>query len=432
MKNLYTLLFVLVSLFASNNVLAQNLVLYGLQNNNINTDPNDPLGGPMELVAIDGFSGQVTPLFEIGTSAGVSLGSSTYDHLNQRYIFWGVNTNGENRLYIVNSITGELLESANTAPPLEMEYDLQNQVCYGLRQQAVGHPEFVSIDLNTGAVTGIAQMPYVSGINVSSSTFDSNNGRYMFVGVDQSYQNRLYVIDAATGTLLHDALIPDDYYLNTIEYNENNNQLYGIKRIVTFSDPDPMDPFPMPYAEAYLAVVDPQTADLSLVMDQPFLSGENWGYQLGGTSFDKNSELFVMRWVDSLGTSKLLLMDVLTGTIVSDVAESSLYVEIQTEQTIFGGTFFQWTNIKDIEANLIDINLYPNPASIQINLNLSTLDLKNANLVIYNSAGQIIRREIINQNFIQLNIQDLVSGAYTLAVFDKTGELLAKEQFIKR
>jgi hypothetical protein len=76
------------------------------------------------------------------------------------------------------------------------------------------------------------------------------------------------------------------------------------------------------------------------------------------------------------------------------------------------------------------LKLFPNPAVNEINIQLSTSD--NWNVRVFNSNGQLVSMEKINQsNFIQLNFQNLNTGLYIVQAMNSAGrvysEMVVKE-----
>lgn len=92
------------------------------------------------------------------------------------------------------------------------------------------------------------------------------------------------------------------------------------------------------------------------------------------------------------------------------------------------------TGFNELEAHVNKINVYPNPASQNINLNTGNLEYENITLEIYNVTGQKIRSfnqtSIHKENgIITLNIKDLVPDIYLLHI-NLNGTLTKQIRFI--
>jgi hypothetical protein len=76
------------------------------------------------------------------------------------------------------------------------------------------------------------------------------------------------------------------------------------------------------------------------------------------------------------------------------------------------------------------LKLFPNPTANEINIQLPTADTWIVR--VFNSNGQLVSTEKINQSsFVQLNIQNLNTGLYTVQAMNSAGrvysEMVVKE-----
>ena len=101
--------------------------------------------------------------------------------------------------------------------------------------------------------------------------------------------------------------------------------------------------------------------------------------------------------------------------------DSLLYMEVDTS-TAVGGVF----------AEKMELHVYPNPASHEINVEFPGYDGKGSELVIYDKTGKTWRKEKTNNNGsanFNLNISDLPNGEYFIK--GKTGHLVRSGRFVK-
>lgn len=68
-----------------------------------------------------------------------------------------------------------------------------------------------------------------------------------------------------------------------------------------------------------------------------------------------------------------------------------------------------------ISENTI-FNLYPNPSSDIITLNIDNINNDDLTLNIYNVNGTFVKSEMLKQNNRQINIRDLSNGIYMVAI----------------
>ena len=75
----------------------------------------------------------------------------------------------------------------------------------------------LEIDLTTGLVSSISTLPGVEAVAIGNSTFDSNSGKYIFIGYEAN-QYKLYTIDALTGVIINSPTIW-----------QNGNSIFGFR-----------------------------------------------------------------------------------------------------------------------------------------------------------------------------------------------------------
>ena len=193
MKFTKLFLFFFIS-FLSPTLISQTL--YGLKKT-----VNGSMSIPFDVVSIDPFTGTTT--FEVSTNSlvAVAAGATAYDQQNKRFFCWGFNTSNSKRLYVMD-IDDSVSNNFNlpSVQPIEIEYDLQHQKLYGLWWDgSVEH--FGEIDIQTGTATSIATLAGVNAVAIGNSTFDSNTGRFIFIGVSGN-QTKLYSINVLDGSIL--------------------------------------------------------------------------------------------------------------------------------------------------------------------------------------------------------------------------------------
>lgn len=89
------------------------------------------------------------------------------------------------------------------------------------------------------------------------------------------------------------------------------------------------------------------------------------------------------------------------------------------------------TAIKDIYKEKITLQVFPNPVAEQLTIHLPVISDPNAILAIYNIEGKLIKTKKINTlSTIQLNVQDLQAGIYTLII--RSEKVFGVTKFVKR
>ena len=401
-------------------------ILYGLKKTE-----NGSSTIPFDVVTIDPMSGNTEIVLSSNSLIGVAAGASTYDQQNRRYICWGFDTQNNQQLYVMDLDDLETTSTPFSATQaIEMEYDLQTQKAYGLWWDGSAE-HFGEIDLNTGLVSSIAILPGVEAVAIGNSTFDSNTGTYIFIGVDTN-QYKLYSIDAATGAILNAPTIwqNDDRY-SALEFNnQNGGKLYGLYQDTDYDNYS--QTYQAYYTDLRLAEIDLTTGASTVIDPQSaVVSGFIPGYALGGLCFDQQTQTYIVRVQNETG-GYLKLVDTSNANVIASTAISNdnYFYELQVDNYSFANAFYNLSASNPNAANaseaIVDLKIYPNPA-----LNHFTLEAAERieRYTIYSTHGAVVKQATVTNDF-QVQIDNLASGAYFIVVTTAKG--VARKQFIVR
>jgi len=86
------------------------------------------------------------------------------------------------------------------------------------------------------------------------------------------------------------------------------------------------------------------------------------------------------------------------------------------------------TSVQEQPAKKTLFNLYPNPASDIVTLNIDNTINADFTLNIYNVTGELVSSETLRQNQQQINISDLSNGIYMVEI--KSKEWNGKQKLI--
>ncbi len=395
------------------------ITLYGLQGSS-EIDPEDPISNiqPLNLVSVDPYTADITPLFGIDGSFAVGAGASTFDHHSQTFIYWGPDNTQTYRIYsVIVSDSSTISTPATDDRPIELEFDLESGLTYGLNyDQSTQTNSLVTVSLADGAATDVATLPFLDGIAIGNSTYDSNGKRYIFIGVDNSGNFRLYTISSLDGTILSDPIIDNSQgRIGGIEYDNKNDILYGV---YTVEDQSMMDSFNlMYYNRMYFAEIDMQTAQGTPVSDTPILEGYTVGYQVGGIAYDQATQTYILRGTGNAGF-RLLTVQAVTGSIISDVPLPQNFGEMQVDNNSFAREFYDLTSNNEIEETL-GISLFPNPTSDVLSVKNEEGFSANTSLEIYDASGRLVQSSSFvpeGQVTFDVQVNTLPQGNYTLSI----------------
>ena len=376
---------------------------------------------PFDVVSINPFNGSTSIVVSTNSLIGVAAGASTFDQLNNRYICWGFDTQNTQNLYVMdldNNQTENNLFSSVQA--IEMEYDLQTQNTYGLWWDGVAE-HFGEIDLSTGLASSISILPGVEAVAIGNSTFDSNTGKYIFIG-QEADQFKLYTIDAATGVIINSPVIwQNGNRYSALEFNnQNGGKLYGLFQDTDYENYN--QTYGAYYTDLRLAEIDLSTGDSTVIDPQSsVISGYLPGYAIGGLCFDQQSQTYIV-WVSNETGSFLKLVDVYTSNIIASTAISSdnYFYELQADNFTFAIEAYNLSASNQIrEDNLHYLKIYPNPTSDYIFIN-SDLELE---AIVYDIRGKEIKREYFKD---KIDISNLGKGTYILNLTDGVNNSIHK------
>ena len=312
---------------------------------------NGSLTIPFDVVSIDATTANSNIEISTNSLVAVAAGASAYDQQNNRFICWGYDFSNIKKLYVMDiddSISSNYLFTA--IQPIEMEYDLQTQKLYGLWWDGfVEH--FGEINLQTGLTSSISTLPSVNAVAIGNSTFDSNTGTYIFIGISGN-DTKLYRVSAIDGTVLSSPTIFNDDYsrYSALEFNVNNNILYGLVQDVDSTDYNLT--FFSYFTNLRLAEIDMLTGFPAIIDTQlNVINGYLPGYSIGGLCFDQQSQTYIIN-VQNENNSYLKFIDVTSGnTIVSTVLNSTDYFyELQVNNYNFAQNFYSLTNFNDVNT----------------------------------------------------------------------------------
>lgn len=95
------------------------------------------------------------------------------------------------------------------------------------------------------------------------------------------------------------------------------------------------------------------------------------------------------------------------------------------------GTIIKFTgSLSGIDENKYSttINMYPNPASDIVTLNIDNIDNQGSTVNIYNIMGSLVKTEILKQNQQQINVSEMSNGIYMIEI--KSNEFFGKQKLI--
>lgn len=385
-------------------------LLYGLRYEM--PDPSTPSVGYEQFVSINPLNGTVSVIDTIDGVEAVGLGSSTFDQVNQEYIFWGINDQQQYKLYRLDAQTGAVVNNPPLSSyPLELEFDMNTGGLYGLQSNGLAI-DFASVNLNSGALQSLSSVSIAEFATYSTSTLNATLGTYYFIGGNTGEVSRLYGLDLDSGLVVSQPAI--SYPAIELEYDQTQDMIYGLawnKYVENFQ----------------LLQIHPFSGAISVVMEVPGLSGTEVGILSGSSVFHQESQTYLFIGVNG-NQQKLYSLDVVNGLSLSSPALSmSNVIELQVDNTIFAAARYGGANSVNL-MKLSGLSVSPNPTNGLLTLE-SELPLQgDARVFILDSKGRLVDQIIWSKTAItiELNLETQPTGLYLIDVTTPKGRWSTK------
>lgn len=316
------------------------------------------------LGQLNPYTGIISEQDTITQIYAYALSTSTFDQSRQYFIFKGLDTDEHMKL-----ISRDVNNNSTVYSPLndftinDFQYDMNSKNLYALGNYISDSTlidttnggvymyeyatRFMSVNIENGEAVQHSQLPDIIAFPAGNSSFDANNGRYFISGFDAQNTTRLYAIDAATGLIISDAAINlgNDQYLNELEYNNEDNSLYGIYRDNNIG-------------LLAVATVNIESGEISILAELK----NAFAFTPGASVFDQMSQRFIFYYLNSSYQSHMLVYDVLTNEIVSDVEIPGSFTEIEIDNSNYAYMKYGATSNPETRPKGNQLTIYPNPA----------------------------------------------------------------------
>jgi hypothetical protein len=322
----------------------------------------------------------------------IYCGVSTFDNNNHRFIFYGIDRSGNNRLYCINAITGAILSQASfTLNAGEFHYDNASNTLYTLYSDTGNILTLASIDINTAATTTITTLP-VSGYGGGTTFFEEADHAYVIQN-----SGSFYSVNVNTGII---TTTPAPTAFNELQFDNTTGIPYG---------------FVMDGPSMYLVKINISNGTFVTIDTLPS------GYNSIEFAFDEISHTYIYG-----NSNNLYSINCNTGIVSSTVFPVGINTMINFEMQYDNSSgilySIQWGALKTdgLESkdafDNIDFDIFPNPVSDHSLINFKK-SYKDITISVYNSFGQfLVKKSSSNSRYVELRNLTLSSGIYLLSV----------------
>ena len=369
------------------------------------------------FVSVNPENGIITQIDSLPEIKNIMIGSSALNRTDKIYTF--TNYHDSDALIDIYSLdinTGAIISNPTLSSPIVKElhysnidgnyYAIENERTSIVNLDSTGHSlppilvlkyYLVSINSITGYVTRIDSIQNCFGVSLNNSSFNSNNGQFVFV----DFNNIIYTLDVSTGAIISNPtlsakilelqldLSTGNYY--AIEYDE----LTGINYLVNV--------YP---TTGLVTRIDSIAGLTELIIGTSTLDTLNGLYSF----VNQDNELVSITLNDVSISSSMLLSSTLSNLQINTTAAG--------RPTAVKGTNNNALLKLAGNSSMIEnqIKAFPNPAKDNLTINVNFIP---TTLNIYDINGSLINSEILSDESNTINVSEYKTGLYFFTLFNK-------------
>lgn len=319
-------LFLVLLLFSLSEVsVAQQAELYALGNYNAHKGQSIGLFNTNDFfVRINPISGKMNIVADLDQTSKVMAGTSIFDYNNNAYLYLANNSFSEDpTLYTLDATNGEVLNNTNYfSNSVDYQYDMKNNLMYGLRYSS-DFEHLESFYFNADTTKTVSELGEIKSFSLGVATFDSNNSRYIFVGSDKNYEERLYCMDTKTGEIISKPKL-GHCYIHELEYDVQANRLYALFRKKNETD------------DFFFAEIALNTGEPISTTRVPNLLNIN----IGTSVVDQENRLYIFSGIDVDFKHRLYTLDIESGSVIFNTELENNITALKFDNTIFANRFY--------------------------------------------------------------------------------------------
>ena len=259
-----------------------------------------------------------------------------------------------------------------------------------------------------------------------SSQAETGDAYGYMIKNDDKYSNIGFVLEIGDTTTYFENLAPEDILLDfPVNYQNNYNEDYIIDIVIES---------PMPEADSMRiksTVMEETTIDawgsITIPMGTYNTLRQRVDQDQIDSTFMKMDGIWVFVFDSESSTTSYSWW---TNDNNIDFMLFSIDIDNDSGGEVFGITYFIGSVVGLYETKMSETKVYPNPATDIINFEFDASF--SGELVIMNEMGQaVVRKNLNEQKFSQINISKLVTGMYVYRVTSNSGRLLSSGKLQK-
>lgn len=172
------------------------------------------------LIEFDATTGTIDEIAVYPDITGYVVGCVALNSDNGELYFVGMDNQYEQRLYTLDSFTGEILSN----PVLQLDpnwgvneltYEMASGKLYGLHREfgdlGEGQIHLAALEPSTGAIADLMLLPQVAAISPDASEFAQSDGLYILMYYDINFGRHILAVDPEATTVVADHPLPGSF-----------------------------------------------------------------------------------------------------------------------------------------------------------------------------------------------------------------------------
>jgi hypothetical protein len=349
---------------------------------------------------------------------GYVMGTSLFNAYNSTYYLNAIGASASG-LFSFNTLTNEQTLSNYTAFTNISEIDMSTGKIYNMNADLPDNIVINEYDISTGAETEVGRIiePGLMGLIADASGFDSNNGILYQIGFDSASNLVLYAISVREEVFTYTKTIltttaPGNNIMG-LNYDNANNKLFALNFQYSASGT---------YLGSYVVEISLPSGDVITLAQ---LTGFN-AFQAGSSSFDQNTGTFLLVAFDENFSEKMIAYNTYDNTRVAGYVPGGVS-EIVCNNYSYALKTYLTTQVNETQKETV--SLYPNPASLKVNLINNQNTAEEMTTEIYSSGGKLMYSGKTTPSALtEINISAFSPGLYVVKTI--TGKKASVQKLI--
>lgn len=209
------------------------------------------------LVELDTETGELIEIAAFPDISGYVVGTVALNSDNGNLFFVGMDADFNQRLYTIDSFTGEILSDpildlgANWGVN-ELVYSHSEGKIYGIHREFGGLGEgemyLAALDAETGAVADLLLLPQLAAFSPDASEFEQTEGAYIIMYYDVNFGRHILAVDVESLEVVADHPLNGSFTEMHVDNSVFAATAYGVSNV---AEEGPMNPSEMDYIYMY-------------------------------------------------------------------------------------------------------------------------------------------------------------------------------------